>query len=259
MKRPITRIVWVLLTLGLGVIPSLLFFAWVERNMALPAPIYQRFGWPWLALWDASLWFKLIIDAGSFLAFGFFHSLLAQTGPQNLLRRIVPMQCIRAFYLCFTGLSCLALMGCWQSTGILVWVLPGLSLQGLSILSAMIYYALILACARVVSLFDPLEFIGLRQIYSRPEQIERISSATKLLDTGIFSVVRHPIYLFTLAAFFLTPIMSLDRLVFFAANVAYLCVGIPIEERKLEARFGEPYRRYRARVPAVIPNFRNLQ
>ncbi len=30
---------------------------------------------------------------------------------------------------------------------------------------------------------------------------------------------------------------------------------IRMEDRELEARFGEAYREYRARVPAVIPGF----
>lgn len=256
--RPITRIFWLILTVGLGIIPSLLFFAWVERNMALPAPIYQWLGAPWIGLYDAALGVKLVWNFALFAAFGFFHSLLAQKGPQSLFRKIVPVQCVRPLYMSLCGMSCLAMIACWQSTGVIVWVVPGLTAKALSAVSVILYYTLFLVAMKVMTLFDPFEFLGLRQIYSRPEQIDRMSAGEALLETGIYSYVRHPIYFFTMAAFALTPMMSLDRFLLLAASILYLFFGIPIEERKLENRFGDAYRAYRTRVPAVIPRMTRI-
>lgn len=256
--RPITRLFWLFLTLGLGVIPSGLFFLWVERNMALPGVIDQKLGWPWVAFWDAPLATKLAWNIALFLAFGVFHSLLAQPFTQAGLKKILPVQCVRAFYLCFTGASLLALMGSWQSTGLLVWVVPGLPFWGLSALSLGLFLAFFLGLTRVMLKFDPLEFFGLRQIYSRPEQIERMSAGDHLLEDGIYSVIRHPIYFFTLSAFIVTPMMSLDRAVLTTASVLYLYFGIPIEERKLDRRFGGAYSDYRRRVPAVVPRISSI-
>ncbi len=256
--RPITRIFWAGLTIGLGIIPSLLFFAWVERNMALPFGIYQWLGAPWINLAESSTAVKLIWNFGLFLGFGFFHSLFAQRAPQNFIRRFIPVQCVRGFYVVFSGVSTLAMIACWQSTGVIVWLIPGLSAPVLSALSVVVYYAILLQAQRVMTLFDPLEFVGLRQIYSRPDELDRMVAAGALLETGIYSRVRHPIYFFTIAAFLFAPMMSLDRALILVATVAYLSVGIPIEERKLEAKFGQSYRSYKTRVPAVLPKISQI-
>lgn len=221
--------------------------------MALPAALYQKLGWPWAAFWDAKLEFKIFWNFSLFIAFGFFHSLLAQKFAQRWLKKILPSQCARAFYLCFTGLSLLALMGCWQSTGIITWWVPGLPFWASSAISMLIYYGLLFVIARMMSSFDTLEFLGLRQIYSRVEEIDEMSSQAALIVTGMYGKVRHPIYLFTLAAFLITPIMSLDRLTLLAASLTYLHFGVRIEERKLGAQFGAAYAEYQRRVPMILP------
>jgi len=251
--RPFARIFWVFLTLFAGFIPSLLFWGWIERNAALPASIEQPLGWPWLALWGAPLGAKIGIDFALFAGFGFFHSFLAQKPVQVVLKKFIPPQCTRAFYLSFCGLSTLVLMGCWQNTGITLWVLPGLSQTALSVLSMAVYWGLIGLCAKILSQFDTLEFFGFRQIYSKREDVEKMSAGGAVLQTGFFARMRHPIYFFTLTALALAPVMSLDRFLIFAFSVIYLFFAIPIEERKLEARFGDAYRTYKTRVPAVFP------
>jgi protein-S-isoprenylcysteine O-methyltransferase Ste14 len=150
-------------------------------------------------------------------------------------------------------------MGCWQNTGQVVWILPGLSAKVLSLLSLAIYWSFFAVCGRILSQFDILEFLGFRQLYSRNDQIEKMSSGGAVLQTGYFARMRHPLYFFTLLALFMAPIMSLDRLLIFVFSASYLYFAIPIEERKLEARFGEAYRVYKAKVPAVLPRLSNWQ
>jgi protein-S-isoprenylcysteine O-methyltransferase Ste14 len=251
---PVARIFWVLLTLVIGVFPSFLFFVWVERNMELPGA-RAFLGCPWISLWTESLSIRAVFDGFLFLAFGFFHSLLAQRPIQAAMRKVLPAQCIRAFYLCFSGISVTAMIGVWQPTGVTVWAIPGLSSSILSTISVLVYYPLLLIMFRTASLFDPLEFLGFRQLFSLPEQVDTMSSGGTLLDSGIYGRVRHPIYSFSLVAFGLAPWMTLDRLILFITAAIYLYFAIPVEERKLIARFGEAYRDYQKRVPAVLPRW----
>ncbi len=77
-----------------------------------------------------------------------------------------------------------------------------------------------------------------------------------LKTAGLYALVRHPMYLAGIVVMWLTPRMTVDRLVLFALATAYLWMGSFHEERLLEHKFGQPYRDYRRRVPRLIPGLR---
>lgn len=189
-----------------------------------------------------------------FLAFGTIHSLLAQPGPNQWLRRIFPPQTIRAFYIVITGLSLTALMGLWQNTGVILWLFPLSPILTIA-LSMTLFWAWMGAAGWVMNRYDALEFIGLKQLYSSRVELDQPKKTSRLLISGIYARVRHPIYTLTGLAFILTPFMTLDRMVICGAMALYLSWAIPLEERKLVSQFGPAYERYRAQVPAVIPRF----
>lgn len=85
--------------------------------------------------------------------------------------------------------------------------------------------------------------------------------ADYMLDEGVFSVVRHPLYVgyffiglgFTLASdFFLIYLLGFYSLFF----TIYYYLIIKEEESFLEDKFGEVFIRYRKSVPAFFPNLK---
>ena len=82
--------------------------------------------------------------------------------------------------------------------------------------------------------------------------------AEALNTTGMYSVVRHPLYLGFLIGFWSTPVMTWTHLAFAAITTAYILVAIQLEERDLMAEHPD-YRRYRQLVPMLIPSFRRGQ
>jgi protein-S-isoprenylcysteine O-methyltransferase Ste14 len=90
-------------------------------------------------------------------------------------------------------------------------------------------------------------FAGFEQLGSGVE------SPARLVTTGLYRYVRHPLYFAGLALLWLSPAMTLNRLVASAAATAYILIGATFEERKLRGTFGELYHQYAARTPMFIP------
>jgi len=95
---------------------------------------------------------------------------------------------------------------------------------------------------------------SLAQLAGRPE-VEGDKHEQRLVTTGIHAHVRHPVYLGHLCELIGwslgTGMVVIGGLTAFAILTGAIMVRM--EDDELERRFGEPYRLYRRRVPAVIP------
>jgi protein-S-isoprenylcysteine O-methyltransferase Ste14 len=93
---------------------------------------------------------------------------------------------------------------------------------------------------------DPAGFLGLRQLGSA-------QTASPLFTAGTYSIVRHPMYTAGLLILWLFPILTAGTLAFDLGITLYILVGSELEERKLIEEYGDEYRRYKAKVPRLIP------
>ena len=245
------RAIGLLVLFPLGAIPSVLFFAWVERNATLPVisvqagwPLIRLFHWPLAALaaWNISL----------LLLFGALHSGLAQPRANRLIESLVTAPLVRLFYVAVTGLSAWGVMALWQNTGIVLWSLP-LGPETSALISLALYWGILSVAVRLLIRHGALEFVGLRQLYRPQASPPPRDPPSPLIRTGLYARVRHPLYTVTLSAFLVTPQMTLDRGLILVGLALYLTFGIPLEEKKLVARFGDAYRRYQREVPALVP------
>ena len=96
------------------------------------------------------------------------------------------------------------------------------------------------------------DFLGLSQLRSA------IAQPRKLVTDGWYARVRHPLYLYSTLFLLLNPVMTAQWLLLTIFSVTYFIVGGMIEERRLLKDFGDDYRRYRQRVPFMIPSVKGL-
>jgi protein-S-isoprenylcysteine O-methyltransferase Ste14 len=94
------------------------------------------------------------------------------------------------------------------------------------------------------------------RVLARQWKAERAHSG--LVTDGLYGYVRHPLYAGSFLLGLGLTLMLGDWLITLAFVAAFAWNHgsvMKAEERKLERIFGEPYRRYRATVPPLIPKF----
>ncbi len=108
----------------------------------------------------------------------------------------------------------------------------------------------LLGIAYGIWLTDALYFLGVRQFFG---QAATGQVRPQLVVRGVYRWVRHPLYFFGLLLIWLTPQMTLNRLVLCLIFSLYLYVGTFFEEQRLVAEFGAAYRAYQRQVPRLLP------
>jgi protein-S-isoprenylcysteine O-methyltransferase Ste14 len=81
-----------------------------------------------------------------------------------------------------------------------------------------------------------------------------IGHTTRLVDTGIYSVVRHPQYLGGVLAVFLATVLLYPHWLFVVLGVPGVIIlyqSTFLEEKRLIKQFGEEYTSYMKRVPRM--------
>jgi protein-S-isoprenylcysteine O-methyltransferase Ste14 len=190
----------------------------------------------------------LAIDLALLGLFAVQHSGMARQGFKRWWTRFVPAPIERSTYVLLSSLVLILLFWQWRPLPQLLWDLQHegarLTLYALGALG----WLLVLSSTFLINHFD---LFGLRQVWlharnSRPPEVPFVVRA-------FYRIVRHPLYLGFVIAFWATPSMSLGHLLFAIATTGYILIAIQLEERDLVAAYGDSYRDYRRRVRMLLP------
>jgi methanethiol S-methyltransferase len=181
-------------------------------------------------------------------AFAVQHSVMARPAFKRWWTRLVPKTIERSTYVLVSSLLLILLYWQWRTMPDVIWdVTWPAGRVGLWVLF-WAGWAMALTATVLINHFD---LFGLRQVYLawREKPYTDLEFGTPLL----YRVVRHPLLLGFLIAFWAAPTMTAGHLLFAAATTAYILIAVKFEERDLIAALGDQYREYRGRVPALIP------
>jgi protein-S-isoprenylcysteine O-methyltransferase Ste14 len=176
------------------------------------------------------------------------HSGMARQGFKRVFARFASPAIERSSYVLLSSLALLLLYWQWRPVPAIVWHIENPAGAGAIIAAQVVGWLIVLYSTFLISHF---ELFGLTQVVAN--FAGRMVAPAKFKTPGLYRLVRHPIYLGFIIAFWSAPLMSQGHLLFAAATTAYIFVGIYLEERDLVSMFGDDYRRYRERVAMLLP------
>ena len=189
----------------------------------------------------------LAVDAVLLGVFAVQHSVMARPAFKRWWTRIVPVGIERSTYVAASSLCLILLFWQWRPLGASVWVLNGLEAQTVRGVFSL-GWLVVLTSTFMLSHF---ELFGLTQAYSAFR--DRAVATMQFHTPVLYGLVRHPIMLGFVIAFWAAPVMTLGHLVFAVATTLYILIALQLEEADLVANFGATYLDYRRRVPMLVP------
>lgn len=189
----------------------------------------------------------LLINLGLLGLFAVQHSVMARPFFKRWITGFIPKAAERSTYVMASNIALILLFWLWQPMGGVIWQVD--NPIGQVVLYSLFAFGWMLVFYSTV-LINHFDLFGLRQIWLNLQQ--KPYTELNFVTPPLYRLVRHPLYLGWLFAFWATPTMTVAHLVFAIMTTAYILVAIRFEERDLMNAHPE-YAEYRSHVPMIIP------
>lgn len=155
----------------------------------------------------------------------------------------------RSTFVFFTSFALLLMYWKWQPITTIIWKVDNETVA--TILNGVFLFGWLVVMLST-SMINHFELFGLQQIFDNLKN--RITPSSKFKTHYLYKIVRHPIMLGFIIAFWATPIMTVGHLLFSVATTLYIIIAVKyLEEKDLRKSIGKEYEDYQNKVPMLIP------
>jgi len=191
----------------------------------------------------------LIINLLLLGAFAIQHSVMARPAFKKWITKIISPAVERSTYVLLSSLALLLLYWKWQPMTAIIWEANNEIISAIVIGIFFLGWLIVFLSTFMINHF---ELFGLKQIFDNLKNKQ--PQSPKFQINFFYKIVRHPIMLGFLIAFWATPLMTVGHLVFAIMTTLYILIAVKyLEEKDLKEAIGKEYEEYQKEVPMIIP------
>jgi len=191
----------------------------------------------------------LLINLLLLSVFAVQHSLMARPVFKEWWIKIVGKAAERSTYVLFSSLALGLVFWQWQPMTSIVWEVQNEIIRNLLYGIYGLGWVIVLLSSFMINHFD---LLGLKQVYEN--LVGKTFGNDKFKVNYLYQLVRHPLMLGFLIAFWATPTMTVGHLLFTVTCTLYIYIAVKfLEEKDLKKIHGDRYREYQRTVPMLIP------
>jgi protein-S-isoprenylcysteine O-methyltransferase Ste14 len=198
---------------------------------------------------DSSFLQAFLVNALLLGIFAIQHSVMARPAFKKWWMGIINPAIERSTYVLLSSLALLLIYWQWQPMTSIIWKAEN---QTVSLILTGVYFFGWLVVFLSTFMINHFELFGLKQIFENLRNKQSQHSTFKM--NFFYKIVRHPIMLGFIIAFWATPLMTLGHLIFSITTTLYIFIAVKFfEEKDLRKFHGKEYEEYQKKVPMIFP------
>ncbi|MCK0110501.1 isoprenylcysteine carboxylmethyltransferase family protein [Flavobacteriaceae bacterium S0825] len=202
---------------------------------------------------ETTMYSSIFINVILLSVFALQHSIMARPKFKEWFNSIFSQAMERSTYILLSSLALILIYWQWKPITTIVWETENTILS--SIITGIFFLGWLIVLLSTF-MINHLELFGIAQIFDNLKNKQ--TPNPKFQTNYLYKLVRHPLMLGFLIAFWATPTMTVGHLLFTLITTIYIFVAVRyLEEKDLKKVIGKKYETYQKEVPMIIPFTKN--